>query len=150
MEWILNEAIDNPNVYWLEFAESFELEKSLNSQLDLPITPKAFQFCCFDRIADVSLSDNGADQMIFLFYLKHMKPQYESWSSMKRIDVKVYGSTETKKLPECLFKGCTRSCEFNVWIYSGGFALSKPIRLDFSTASLAKGWKQIWTTCKAP
>lgn len=53
---------------------SFELENSLDSQLDLPITLKAFQFWCFDRDANVPPTDNGADQMHFLFYLKHMKP----------------------------------------------------------------------------
>ena len=34
MEWSLNKAIDNPNVYWLEPVASFELENTSESQLD--------------------------------------------------------------------------------------------------------------------
>ncbi|CAI9291656.1 unnamed protein product [Lactuca saligna] len=60
MEHILSEAIDNPRVYWLEHVVSFEFENSQNSQLGLPITLKAFQFCCFDKIVNVPLSENGA------------------------------------------------------------------------------------------
>ncbi|KAL7587596.1 hypothetical protein Lser_V15G40912 [Lactuca serriola] len=83
MERILNEAIDIKNIYWLEPVVSFKLENSLDSQLDLPITLKAFQFWCFDGVANVPFTDKGADQMLFSVNLKHMKPQYETWSSKK-------------------------------------------------------------------
>ncbi|KAL7612009.1 hypothetical protein Lser_V15G06497 [Lactuca serriola] len=63
MERILNEVGDNPNVYWLEPIVSFDLENSLDSQLDLPITPKAFQFCSFDKIANSPLPDHDVHQM---------------------------------------------------------------------------------------
>ncbi|CAI9263321.1 unnamed protein product [Lactuca saligna] len=60
---ILNKAIDNPNIYWLEPVGSFELDNSLDLQLDLSITPKAFLFCSFDKIANVSPSNKGTNKV---------------------------------------------------------------------------------------
>ncbi|CAI9285325.1 unnamed protein product [Lactuca saligna] len=73
-EHIMNEAIDNPSQYWLEPVASFDLQNSHNSQLDLPITSKAFKFHSFIQVANIPLFDNGVDHTIFSFYLKHMKP----------------------------------------------------------------------------
>lgn len=101
---ILNEVIDNPNVHWLEPVGLFNFENSPDSQLDLPITPKAFQFRCFDKIVNVPLSDNGADQMLFSFYQKNMKPQYKTWSSKKITVVKVIRPIETDSFINARFK----------------------------------------------
>ena len=76
MERILNEAIDNPNVYWLVPVVTFELENTSKSQLDFTITPKAFLFHCFDKVEKALDSDNDANLMLISFYLKQRKPQY--------------------------------------------------------------------------
>ena len=57
---------------------SFDLQNIQDSQLDLPITPKAFRFRAFVKVANAPLTNSGADQMLFVFYLKHMKLQYET------------------------------------------------------------------------
>ncbi|CAI9303284.1 unnamed protein product [Lactuca saligna] len=88
----------------LEPVVSFELQNKQDSQLDLPITPKAFKFCSFLKIANVPSVDNDANQLLFLFYLKHMKPQYETWSASKIIAVKVTCPIETESLPNAKFK----------------------------------------------
>ncbi|CAI9303037.1 unnamed protein product [Lactuca saligna] len=104
MEHILNEAIDNLDIYWLELVASFELENSMDSYLDLSITLKAFQFRSFDKIENTSLPDCDIDQALFSFHLKHMKPQYETWSSKKIIVVKVFGPIETESFINACFK----------------------------------------------
>ncbi|CAI9294471.1 unnamed protein product [Lactuca saligna] len=101
---ILNETVDNPNVYWLEPVVSFDLENSMDLQLDLPITPKAFQFCSFDKIANAPFPDHDVDQVLFSFYLKHMKPQYHTWSSKKITAIKVFGPIKTKSFINARFK----------------------------------------------
>ncbi|CAI9261651.1 unnamed protein product [Lactuca saligna] len=75
MEHILNEAIDNLNVYWLEAVASFELENTSESQLDFPLTLKAFLFRCFYKVEKAPDSDNDPNLMLISFYLKHRKPQ---------------------------------------------------------------------------
>ncbi|CAI9284604.1 unnamed protein product [Lactuca saligna] len=75
MERILNEAIDNQNIYWLEPFVSFELENTSKSQFDFPITLKAFLFRCFEKVKKASISDDDVNHMLFSFYLKHEKPQ---------------------------------------------------------------------------
>ncbi|CAI9301617.1 unnamed protein product [Lactuca saligna] len=68
-ERILNEVIDNPNVYWLELRTSFKQENILGSQLDFLITPKAFLFRYFDKVAKAPYSDNSANLMLISFNL---------------------------------------------------------------------------------
>ncbi|CAI9290024.1 unnamed protein product [Lactuca saligna] len=80
LERIMIEAIDNSSKYWLKHVTSFDVENSSDSQLNLPITPKAFQLHCVKNVANLPFSDNHAHQILFYFYLKHMKPQYETWS----------------------------------------------------------------------
>ncbi|CAI9300225.1 unnamed protein product [Lactuca saligna] len=58
IEWILNEAIENPSVYCLEPVVSFDLENTSDSQLYLPITPKYFLFRSFEKIEKASVSHN--------------------------------------------------------------------------------------------
>lgn len=67
----------------------------MDSKLDLPMTLRDFQFCCFDRVTNVPPSDSGVDQMLFSFYLKHMKTQYETWILKKITVVKVSDPIET-------------------------------------------------------
>ena len=42
--------------------------------------------------------------MMFLFYLKHMKPQYKTWRSKKITVVKVFGPIETESFLDAHFK----------------------------------------------
>ncbi|CAI9291011.1 unnamed protein product [Lactuca saligna] len=81
---------------------SFEFQITQASQLDLPITLKDFKFCSFVNVANVPSTDNGANQLIFSFYLKHMKPQYETWCAIT--EVKVMGPIETESIPNVKFK----------------------------------------------
>ncbi|CAI9284051.1 unnamed protein product [Lactuca saligna] len=104
MERILNEAIDNPNVYWLELVALFEMENTSESQLDLPITPKAFLFHCFDKVEKAHDLDNDANIMLISFYLNHGKPQYQTWNSKKITSVKFIGPIETKSIINARFK----------------------------------------------
>nr|KAJ0219876.1 hypothetical protein LSAT_V11C200068720 [Lactuca sativa] len=39
-----NQVMDMPSQYWLDPIASFEIQNTQDSQLDLPITPKAFRF----------------------------------------------------------------------------------------------------------
>ncbi|CAI9263447.1 unnamed protein product [Lactuca saligna] len=50
------------------------------------------------------LHDSSADNLLFSFYLKHMKPQYETWSANKIMTVKVVGLIETNSFPNAKFK----------------------------------------------
>ncbi|CAI9271277.1 unnamed protein product [Lactuca saligna] len=67
MERILNEAIDNRSVYWLELVVSFDLDNSSESRLEFPVTPKAFLFRCFERIVNAPDSENDVNQMLLFF-----------------------------------------------------------------------------------
>lgn len=80
MERILNEDVDNSNVYWLEPVISFDLENSSDLQLDFHITPKALLFRSFEKIEKAPITDYGVNHSLFSFYLKHRKPQYQTWS----------------------------------------------------------------------
>ncbi|CAI9266357.1 unnamed protein product [Lactuca saligna] len=44
MERILNEAINNLSIHWSDSVVAFDLENTSESQLDFPITLKAFLF----------------------------------------------------------------------------------------------------------
>ncbi|XP_023762192.1 cell wall protein DAN4-like [Lactuca sativa] len=59
---ILTEAVDNPRIHWLEPVTSFDLENTLDSQLDFPITPKAFMFWFFERILNAPDSDENVNK----------------------------------------------------------------------------------------
>ncbi|KAI3701012.1 hypothetical protein L2E82_45654 [Cichorium intybus] len=86
---IQKEALDEPKVYWLELAISFYLSNDVESQLDFPITPRAFLFRCFETIEKALISDPGVNHKLFSFYLKYAKPQYESWSLKNIIRLRV-------------------------------------------------------------
>ncbi|CAI9281880.1 unnamed protein product [Lactuca saligna] len=83
---------------------SFELQNIQDLLLDLPITLKAFKLCAFLKVANDPLSESSDDQMVFTFYLKHMKPQYEIRSLSKIIGVKVTRPIETDSFPNAKFK----------------------------------------------
>lgn len=108
-ECILNEAIDNPNVYWLEPIASFELQNTSESQLYFIITLKAFLFWCFDTLEKAPNSDNNVNLILISLYLKHGKPQYRLWSSKKITVVKVFGPIETESLINARFKALRRA-----------------------------------------
>ncbi|CAI9302686.1 unnamed protein product [Lactuca saligna] len=59
------QPVDSPNQYWLESVVSFDLQNTQDSQLDLPITSKAFMFCSFIKVANVPVSDNGTNKLYF-------------------------------------------------------------------------------------
>ncbi|CAI9289097.1 unnamed protein product [Lactuca saligna] len=76
-----------------------------NSQLDLPITLKAFRFRSFVKVVNVQpTTDSGANPLLFSFYLKHIKPQYKTWSASKITAMKVIGPIETDRFPNVKFK----------------------------------------------
>ncbi|CAI9302656.1 unnamed protein product [Lactuca saligna] len=104
LEHILKEAIENPNFYWIEPIGSFDLGKSSDPHLNFPINLKAFVFRNIDLIENDSLADKSADQALCLFYLKHMSPQYETWSSKKITTMKVHGPIETESFINACFK----------------------------------------------
>ncbi|CAI9284800.1 unnamed protein product [Lactuca saligna] len=88
----------------LELVVSFDLKNTQDSQLDIPIIPKAFRFRAFVKIVKAPITDNGADHMLFSFYLKHMKPQYETWCASKITVMKVIGLIDTNSFPNAEFK----------------------------------------------
>ncbi|CAH1444107.1 unnamed protein product [Lactuca virosa] len=73
LKQILSEVVDMPSQYWLEPVVSFDLQNTQDSQLDLPMTSKAFRFRSFVKVANVPATDSGAEHLLFSFYLKHMK-----------------------------------------------------------------------------
>ncbi|CAI9286146.1 unnamed protein product [Lactuca saligna] len=99
-----NEAVDLLIQYWPETVVSFELQNTQDSQLDLPITSKAFKFRSFVKVANVPSTDSGANHLLFSFHLNHMKPQYEKWRAIKTIAVKVIGPIQTDSYPNAKFK----------------------------------------------
>ncbi|CAI9296682.1 unnamed protein product [Lactuca saligna] len=67
MERILNEAINTPSVYWLDPVVSFDLENTLESQFDFPITLKAFLFQRFKKIETTLITDNDKTAAVEVF-----------------------------------------------------------------------------------
>lgn len=57
MERIQKEAIDDLTTHWLEPSISFKLDNTADSQLDFPITPRAFLYRCFEMIEKAPLSN---------------------------------------------------------------------------------------------
>ncbi|CAI9303077.1 unnamed protein product [Lactuca saligna] len=90
--------------YWLDRIASLDHQNSQDSQIEPPITPKAFRFHAFVKVANSPFTDSGADQLLFSFYLKHMKPRYETWSAHKIVVVKVTRPIETESFPSVKFK----------------------------------------------
>lgn len=80
MERIQREFIDDPSIYWPEPSVSFDLSNIVESQLDFPITPKAFLFRCFEKIEKSLIYDIIVNPMFFAFYLKYVKPQFKTCS----------------------------------------------------------------------
>lgn len=101
---IQNEAVDMLSQYWLELVVSFKLQNTQDLQMDMPITLKAFKFCSFVKVANVPSTDSDADHLLFSFYLKHMKPQYETQSASKITTVKVTCPIETDSFPNAKLK----------------------------------------------
>ncbi|CAI9262497.1 unnamed protein product [Lactuca saligna] len=46
------------------------MNDDMESQIDFPITPIAFLFCCFEKIEKSLISDSAVNQKVFSFYLK--------------------------------------------------------------------------------
>ncbi|CAI9282873.1 unnamed protein product [Lactuca saligna] len=101
---IQSKASDSPNQYLLEPFVLFELQNTQYLQLDLPITPTAFEFRSFIKVGNVQSIENSADQLLLAFYLKHMRPQNETWSARKITIVKVTGPIEKESFPNAKFK----------------------------------------------
>ncbi|CAI9275034.1 unnamed protein product [Lactuca saligna] len=95
LKQIQSEAVDFMNQYWLEPVVSFKLQNTQDSQLDLLITPMAFKFLSFIKVANSPSTGNCVDQLLFAFYLKQMRLQYEIWSARKITTMKVIGPIET-------------------------------------------------------
>lgn len=112
-KWTLNriqhDVVDLPNQYWLDQIASFGLQNSQDSQLDLPISPKAFRICAFVKVPNAPIIKSGANHILFSFYFKHMKLQYETWCANKIIDVKVTGPIKTDNFPNARFKAARSS-----------------------------------------
>ncbi|CAI9302398.1 unnamed protein product [Lactuca saligna] len=109
---IQNEVVDLPGQCWLDPVASFDVQNSQDSQLDLPLALKAFRYRAFVKFVDALLTDSKAGQMLFAFYLKHMKPQHENWSIHKIIAVKVTRLIETESFSNEKFKvGRGSSCQ---------------------------------------
>ncbi|CAI9266312.1 unnamed protein product [Lactuca saligna] len=73
LERILNEAIHNPSLHWLEPVTSFKVENTLDSQLNFPITPKSILIGCFDVIANAPYYDANVYKSLMSFYLMHLR-----------------------------------------------------------------------------
>ncbi|CAI9277152.1 unnamed protein product [Lactuca saligna] len=71
---IEKEEIDDPSIKWLEPSVSFELNNTFDSQLDFPLTPKAFSFRDFEHIEKALLLEYDVNNNFFSFYLKHGQP----------------------------------------------------------------------------
>ncbi|CAI9281888.1 unnamed protein product [Lactuca saligna] len=112
-----HEAEINEHAHIIREAEEKE-KNTQDSQLDLPITQKAFRFRAFIKITNVPFSDITADQMLSAFYLKHMKPQYKTWSVSKIIVVKVTRPIQNESFPNVGFNvargSSSQACEFTL------------------------------------
>ncbi|CAI9294098.1 unnamed protein product [Lactuca saligna] len=86
----------NVNKLISSLVATLHTEKASLEKLDFPITPKAFLFWSFDKVEKAPESDHDANVLLISFYLKHGKPQYQTWSSKKIRDVKVYRPIETE------------------------------------------------------
>ncbi|CAI9294499.1 unnamed protein product [Lactuca saligna] len=74
IERIQRETVDYLNINWLELLVSFGLSNVADSQLDFPITRKAFLFRFFEKIEKAPFSDYDVNHMLLSFYIKYVKP----------------------------------------------------------------------------
>ncbi|CAI9263048.1 unnamed protein product [Lactuca saligna] len=81
------------------------MNNEANSQFDLPITPRAFLFRCFDKIENALILNKSVNLKLFNFYLKYAKPQYQTWSLKKIIGLKVCSIVPTEDFRNIRFKG---------------------------------------------
>ncbi|KAL7583768.1 hypothetical protein Lser_V15G45863 [Lactuca serriola] len=88
-ERMIKEAIDTPSILWLEPVISFDCYNSVDSQLDMPLTRKAFIFHAFSNIYEVPHPNPEVDRELIDFYLKAARPQYLTWSTQKIVNVRV-------------------------------------------------------------
>ncbi|CAI9283106.1 unnamed protein product [Lactuca saligna] len=112
LERIQKEEIDDPSVYLLEPSVSFELINIIDSQLEFPLTPKAFLFRGFDHIEKAPLSDYNVNNKLFSFYPKHGQPHYKLWSLRKMVVVKVCSPFPTEHFINIkfrVFRGASRT-----------------------------------------
>ncbi|CAI9296084.1 unnamed protein product [Lactuca saligna] len=104
-EHIQKEAIDDPNLYWLEPTISFDLNNDVECQLDIHISTRAFLFHCFKKIEKFMISDSTVNRKLFLLYLKYAKPHYETWSLNRIMELKVGLLIQTEDFLNIQFKG---------------------------------------------
>ncbi|KAL7588162.1 hypothetical protein Lser_V15G40899 [Lactuca serriola] len=88
-ERMIKEAVDTPSVLWLEPVITFDCYNSVDSQFDMPLTRKAFIFHAFSNIFEVSHPNPEVDRELIEFYLKAARPQYQTWSAQKIVNVRV-------------------------------------------------------------
>ncbi|CAI9274163.1 unnamed protein product [Lactuca saligna] len=65
------------------------IERFQKGAVDEPSTHWAFLFRCFQKIEIVPLSDSDVNHMLFSFYLKYGKPQFQVWSLQNIVAMKV-------------------------------------------------------------
>ncbi|CAI9293666.1 unnamed protein product [Lactuca saligna] len=74
LERIQCEAINDPNIHWLEIVVSFELGNTADSHFDFSVTPREILFQCFKKIERDHLPYYDVNHMFFSFYLKYGNP----------------------------------------------------------------------------
>lgn len=100
----MKEAVENRSIHWLEPVTSFDMENKLDSQFDFLIIPKAFLFRSLVVIANVLDSDENVNKSLMEFYLKHAKPQYQTWISREITAIKFIRPIETESFVNVKFK----------------------------------------------
>lgn len=105
IERIQNEAIDEPNLYWLEPTTSFDTHNNIECHMDFPMTPRVVLFRFFEKIQNALISKNAINRKLFVFYLMYAKPQYEPWSLKRFIALKVGLLVQTEYFLNIQFKG---------------------------------------------
>ncbi|KAL7609467.1 hypothetical protein Lser_V15G13968 [Lactuca serriola] len=89
LEKLLKEAIETPSILWLEPVISLDRDNSVDSQFDMPLTRKTFVFHAFDNIAEFPHPHPKVDRDLVEFYLRAAQPQYQTWSALKIVNVRV-------------------------------------------------------------
>ncbi|KAL7600401.1 hypothetical protein Lser_V15G23655 [Lactuca serriola] len=89
LERLIKEAIDTPNILWLEPVISLDRSNTVDSQFDMPLTRKAFIFHAFSNIAEFPHPHPKFNRDLIEFYLKEAQPQYQTWSAQKIVNVRV-------------------------------------------------------------
>lgn len=99
------EAIDDPDIFWLEPKTSFDINNDVECQFDFPINPRDFLFRCFEKIEKSLISNNAPNRKLFSFYLKYVRPQYDSCSLKIIVGLKVGLPIQTEDFLNIQFKG---------------------------------------------